>query len=136
MRLGSLAIVVAVALAGCGGKSDEEKIRTAIRAYFSAFAAGNGQKACDQLAAATRDEFTLRSKAPGCPAAIEQAARRPDVKPYAKRLGKVSIQSVEVHGKTATAQVNAIGASTEVPLVKEGDRWKIKSGPEPPAHAP
>ena len=131
-RLTAIAILLVLALAGCGGPSDEEKIRMAIRDYYGAFAAGNGEKACAQLADATRDEFTLRSKAPGCPAAIEKAAQRPDVKPFAKRLANVSIQSVEVHGKTATAQVSAIGASTEVPLVKEGEEWKIKSGPEAP----
>ena len=128
-----IASLFAVALAACGGPSDEEKIRTTIRAYYGAFAAGDGEKACAQLADEVRDEFTLRSRAPGCPDAIERATRRPDVKPYVKQLGDARVQSVEVHGKTAKAHVRAIGQSTDVALVKEGDRWKIQARPDAPS---
>ena len=129
----AIATLLVLLLAACGGPSDEEQIRTTLRDYYTAFAAGDGKKACDQLAAEVRDEFTLRSRAPGCAAAIERAARRPDVKRYARQLGEARVQSVEVHGNKATAQVSAIGATTEVALVKQDDRWKIQTGADAPS---
>src|SRR3712207_9495113 len=113
-RIAAIALVACLTAAGCG-ESDEDRIRTAITDYYKAFAAGDGEKACAQLSDKARDQFTLRSKAPGCPAAVAAAVERPDVKKFRDRLGDVNIQGVDVNGRTATADVSAIGATTRVP---------------------
>ena len=132
LRTAAIAAVAALAFAGCGAQSDDEKIRAAVTDYYKAFAAGDGEKACAQLSDKARDQFTLRSRAPGCPAAVARAVERPDVKKFRNRLGDVSIQGVDVNGRTATADVSAIGSKTKVPLVRDGETWKIDSEGDDP----
>ena len=130
----ALAATAAVAAGACGGGAgDKEKIEATVRAYYTAFADGNGAKACEQMSASTRDQFTKAAKTGDCGAAITKATQRPDVKRFTSKLRDAEVMSVKISGETATARVRAIGAETEVPLRKEGEDWKIEGplGAEP-----
>jgi hypothetical protein len=48
------------------------------------------------------------------------------VKRYRTKLRDARVLSVDINGATATAKVRAIGATTTLPLVKEGDLWKVR----------
>ena len=55
-RQGILAVAVAaLAVTGCGGKSDKEKVETTVRDYFTAFADSDFDKACSELSDQTRE---------------------------------------------------------------------------------
>ena len=124
----SLFAAAAIAVAGCGGGGggDKEKIESTVRDYYTAFADGDGAKACDQLAKPVRDRLVTAVHARDCPAAIEEAGKRLDISPYTKRFRDAKVISVKVHGRTATAQVRALGQTQPIPLGKEKGAWKIE----------
>ena len=113
-------------IAGCGGPSDKEKIETTVRDYFTAFADSDFSKACDQLAEGTRDDLVKSARAKDCPTALQRGAQRAEVKRFQSRLKDARVVSVDVTDKTATAKVRALGATTTLPLTKEGDSWKVQ----------
>ena len=129
-RLGTavMAATAALALASCGGggQSDKEQVESTVRDYYTAFADGDGDKACDQLAEQTQQQFVKAAGAKSCADALQKAAQRPDVRRFTDRLRSAKVLSVEVKGDNATAKVQAIGTTTSVPLVKQGDSWKIE----------
>lgn len=125
----ALVVAVAVAVAGCGGggggKSEKQKIEATLRDYFTAFADGDGERACSHLANDTKERLVRISKAGDCPATLEQAAEQPKIKPFLSELRDAKVGTIEVDGDTALAKVTAIGQSEAVPLRKEGDAWKL-----------
>jgi Putative lumazine-binding len=131
MRLTSPAAAVAaaaLALAGCGGdgKSDKQKIEATLNAYYTAFADGDGAKACAQLTRQATAELVKRTRAKDCATAIEQASKRPDVAPYTERFRDAEVTSVDAGKKNAIAEVTALGQTDDVPLRKEDGKWKIE----------
>ena len=125
-RAGILVIVVAFGIAGCGGPSDKEKVQTTVRDYFTAFADSDFGKACDKLSTQTRDELVKAARTKDCTAALKRGAARADVKRFQTKLRDARVVSVDIKDKTATAKVRAIGATTTLPLAKEGDQWKVQ----------
>lgn len=121
-----LAALVVLSVAGCGGPSDKEKVQTTVRDYFTAFADSNFDKACDELAAQTRDDLVKAARVKDCPAALQRGAARAEVKRFQSRLRDVRVVSVDVKDKTATAKVRALGVTSSLPLVKEGGSWKVQ----------
>jgi hypothetical protein len=127
-RAAILATVAAAAAAsGCGGQSDKEKVETTVRDYFTAFADSDYDKACSELAESTREDLTKAARTQDCPAALQRGAERADVKRFQAKLRDVKVESVDINDKTATAKVRAIGATTSLPLAKEGDEWKVQA---------
>jgi len=126
LRIAALAAAALLA-GGCGSDEEDKKaVETTVRAYFNAFAAADGARACEELSTAARNRFTEASAAPDCPSAIRKAREDPRVKRYLPDLASVEVESVRIEGEKATAEVRGLGASTAVPLVKEGDSWKIE----------
>lgn len=119
---------LAIAVAGCGGggKSDKQKIESTVHDYFGAFSDGDYAKACDALTSQTREDLAKAARVKDCATALARGAAKANVKQFAKQLKDVQVQSVEVHGKTATAKVRSLGATTSVPLSKEGSDWKVQ----------
>ena len=122
----ALAAIVVLAIAGCGGESDKEKIETSVRDYFTAFADSDFDKACDELASQTREDLVKAARVKDCPAALQRGAAQAQVKRFQSKLKQARVLSVDIKDKTATAKVRAIGATTSLPLTKEGDTWKIQ----------
>jgi|SRR4051812_1954100 hypothetical protein len=128
MKRALLAILV-LSIAGCGGgPSDKEKIQTTVRDYFTAFADSDFAKACDELAPQTKEELVKAAHVKDCPAALKRGAQRADVKRFQAKLRDAKVLSVDVKDKTATAKVRALGATTTLPLSKQGDTWKVVQG--------
>jgi hypothetical protein len=122
-----LLVPVVLGAAGCGGgKSDKEMIESTVRDYFTAFADSDYAKACDNLAAPTREELTKAARVKDCSTALERGAARAGVRRFRAQLRDARVVSVTVTDKTATAKVRAIGATTSLPLVKEGSSWKLE----------
>jgi ketosteroid isomerase-like protein len=127
-RLGTLAVAVAaLAVSGCGGESDKEKVATTVRDYFTAFADSDFDRACDKLAEHTREDLVKAAHTKDCPAALARGAARADVRRFKTKLRDARVESVDIKDQTATAKVRALGATTNLPLVKEGDAWKVQA---------
>jgi len=120
-------VLLALGVAGCGGssKSDEDAIRSTIRTYFTAFADGDGAKACDQLGSEVRGKIEQATKK-DCPAALEAAGRQPEIKRYIGQIRHVTVDEVDITGSNASAKVRALGQTTTMPLHKVGGAWKIQ----------
>ena len=120
--------VLAIAIAGCGGGggSDKQKIESTVRDYFSAFSDGDYAKACDALAAKTREDLAKAARVKDCTTALSRGAAKANVKQFANQLKNVQVESVQIHDRTATAKVRALGSTTSVPMTKEGSDWKVQ----------
>ena len=115
---------VSLALSGCGGTPDPEKVRTVVEAFGEASAAKDYQRLCDDLLAPKLVE-TVESAGLPCELALKQG------------LGEVSspkltIGAIRVNGDAATADVQS-SAQGEKPsrdtlqLVRVGSGWRIAS---------
>ena len=120
--------VLAIAIAGCGGGggSDKQKIESTVRDYFSAFSDGDYAKACDALAEKTREDLAKAARVKDCTTALSRGAAKANVKQFANQLKNVQVESVQIHDRTATAKVRALGSTTSVPMTKEGSDWKVQ----------
>ena len=120
--------VLAIALDGCGGggASDKEKIQSTVHDYFTAFSTGDFAKACAALSEKTQEDLVKAARVKDCTTALTRGAAKADVKQFAQQLKKVQVESVEVHGSTATVKVKALGSTTSVPMTKEGSNWKVQ----------
>jgi hypothetical protein len=128
-RIAATVVAVALTLAGCGGSdptSDEQVIEDTVKTYFTAFADGDGQRACDQLSSSVQGQIEKATKAKDCATALEAAAQQPEFKQYVDELRDVEVLKVTVADRDATAKIKAIGQTTTMPLRKDGDTWKIQ----------
>jgi hypothetical protein len=127
-----------IALAGCGGSktTDEDRVKATVVDYYKAFAAGDGETACNHLADAAREELERASGGKECPKVVDAALKRPEYARVAKDLSGVKVSDVKVSGNTAIAVAEVPGlkasdgktaVSTSVPLLKEENTWKIAS---------
>ena len=126
LRTAALA-AAAIVLAGCGGGEgdDRKAVEQTVIDYYVAFSADDRDRACDRLSITARDQLIQETRQKDCPAGIARAREDPQIKQYLPGLAKVKVEKVEIDGNTATAEVKGLGASSSVPLVKEGDSWKI-----------
>lgn len=118
-----------VALAGCGGsgggQSDEDQVKATLRDYYTAFANGDAESACSDMASDVQQEFAKQSRTEDCPSAIRKARERPDTRRFTSSFKNAQIVSVQVAGDRAVARVRAIGATQTIPMRREGKEWKI-----------
>lgn len=133
--LAALAAAAALAVSGCGGGDDtsdeREKIETNVHAYFRAFAAGDTGRVCSLMTTSARDRFLEAAGAKDCASALGVAMDEPAIRRFSDRLEHARVVEVKVGaGGTATAKVAALGVTTEVPLRKEGDVWKLDGVPD------
>jgi ketosteroid isomerase-like protein len=129
VRLAALQLVAVLALAGCGGggggQSDEDQIKATLRDYYTAFANGDAESACADLASNVQQQFAKQSGTEDCSSAILKARARPDTRRYTSSFKNAQIVSVQVAGDRAAAKVRAIGATQTIPMRREGKEWKI-----------
>jgi hypothetical protein len=127
----TLALVACAALvaSGCGGsgggQSDEDQIRATLTDYYTAFATGDTDSACADLASEVQQRFAKGSGTEDCPSAIAKARLRPQVRRYTARFKDAEVVSVKIAGDRAVAKVRAIGTTQPIPLRREGKEWKI-----------
>src|SRR3954471_4706937 len=96
----ALAATVVLAVAGCGGQSDKEKVETTVRDYFTAFVDSDFDKACDELAETTREDLVKTARGKDCSTALARGAARADVKRFKTKLRDARVVSVDIKDKT------------------------------------
>jgi ketosteroid isomerase-like protein len=131
LRATVLAAACAV-LAGCGGESDEEQVRSAVADFGEATAKRDYQRLCDELLSERLVERT-RQALP-----CEQAFR---VGLEGVQSPKLTVRAVEVDGDTANARVRSEAQGQEpsndvIRLVREGGGWRIDALAEPDRRGP
>jgi hypothetical protein len=121
-------LLAAAVLAGCGGPSDEQRVRQTITDFGRAVARGDYARICTQLLAPRLTEQLQRVNLP-CEAALRRgfgSARDP----------RLTVGAVQVHGEQASAQVrsSAVGeqpSKDTLDLVKVSGRWRISALAKP-----
>jgi hypothetical protein len=139
---GAIAGLVAVlVIAGCGdsgGPTDREQIKDTLLTYYKAFGKGDTETACNQLSSVTTTQLEKAGRGKGCAEILDAALKRPDYAQIAPKLANTRVTSITVVRDKATAAVlvpgvkenGALGARTNVPLVKESGAWKIFGAPQ------
>jgi hypothetical protein len=122
--------VVAVALAGCGGGSQEGEVTKVVRQWTATMADQNGKAACARMTAAARSEMAAFAKAntkvPPTTACAVNATR------FTHRLSSIALRQMrdadvaDIHIDGSAAIVHmADGGPNELRLRREGDTWRI-----------
>jgi hypothetical protein len=114
-------------LAGCGGQSDKDKVKSTVQSYVDGLASRDGKKVCDQLSASVQTQVKQSGKAKDCPTAIAsfESSRAGSAVVAAFKSAKVS--DITVKGDVASAKVTVKVSTTPatVPLEKVKGDWKI-----------
>jgi hypothetical protein len=124
------ALVVAMATGGtaCGGESDEDEIRALVADTQRAFDAGELRIVCDSLTAAAKHHIVSMGHGEEGRCIYDLRLLHQSIK--ANRAGGKAVQRqvtrIAIDGDRATATVTYRNTPpAEVPLLKEGDSWKI-----------
>ena len=123
-RLTAALLGLLLALSGCGGTPDPEKVRTVVEAFGVATKTKDYQRLCDELLAPKLVEEVERVGLP-CEVALGQGLGE-------VRSPELTIGRIEIDGDKATADVRTAAAG-ELPsrdkleLVRFGDGWRIAS---------
>ena len=142
MRTGLLACAAAtVAIAGCGARSDEDKVRAVIGDVAAARADGDAERACER-------DYAIVAEKPGEKPPPEAEAREECVEALKGVLARTKrsvrsyrekVKEVEVEDKEARAVVRASGTRADgsafarditYELVRRGDGWRVAIGDE------
>jgi hypothetical protein len=118
-----LAGLAMVAAAGCGGSSEEDDARDAVKEYVEAIADGDEKKVCDTLAENTRKQFDESKikcedayKNFGKALNTEQKDKLKDLDP-----------KVKIDGDEASTKVDEPPFEGTLRLKKEDGEWKVRS---------
>jgi hypothetical protein len=124
-------------VAACGGGSSsggnasgataKQQIRSTLSTYYTAFAQGNGARACDQLSTPTRSALEQAAHGKSCAAAVSQVAHEPAFAALRKRISQAHISAVTASAGGGKATVTLGKTSVPVSLVLESGTWKISS---------
>lgn len=149
----SLATLVAVAIAGCGGgddsggSSEEDAVVAAAKSFYTAVAEGDGAAACgvlsEEATAQLEGESTGLPPGTTCEEGVEQISSLfneeakqavSEVEPTVKEIsGTTAIVEAEtINQEAAGTDSDVESESAEIELTKEGDEWKISTLPENP----
>lgn len=117
--------VLLTGASGCGGASDQERVRTTLKAYFGAVVQGDGRAACARLSRSGRRDL-IRSVAASrtCEQAVTQyqAGLTPAQR---TQLRAVRVERVTVDGDRATAYVSGVPGVRSGALEREDGEWKV-----------
>lgn len=127
IKLAALAAALSVALAGCLGPSDEQKIRAAVTGLAEAARARHYGEICERYLSNTlREQIRLVGN---CSRLLKKMLGGPGFDPRFR----LAVESVEIDGNRATTRVRttAEGHTTTVnwSLVREGDNWRLATFP-------
>jgi hypothetical protein len=132
-------LVAAASVAGCGARSDEEKVRGVLGDVAAARADGDAERACER-------DYAVVEEKPNIPPPPEAEAREECVAALkgvlartrrSVRSYKETVKDVEVEDKEARATVRATGTRADgsafardisYELVRRGDGWRVAIG--------
>jgi len=121
-----LTLAATASIAGCGGESDSDQIKSLVRQYVDAFAAKDGAKVCSLLTPAAQRRVQasaglLRGK--DCAATITAVAKLPSG-PAAPFIRKFHAGKIVVDGNEAGVQIEpTTKGSKPTRLVKVNGKW-------------
>lgn len=145
MRCVVVFLVSLLALAGCGGASDEQAVRALFDRLDEAQVSGDAEAACDQVflvAEAGREEGEEEGEGEGeespdaCRAAFAAAAstRKAQVKSLRTTVKSVDVEGDEARATVRSQVVRADGSRFENvytrDLVRRDGGWRIRISPE------
>ncbi len=118
--------------AGTASPEDEAAIRAAVQAYIDAFAARDGEKACDLMKPEVADAFLEavqgQVSADTCADAFEQAAASGGDQ-LGELLQQAEVTGVAVEGDNATAQLAVLGTTVPILMERIDGEWKVANLP-------
>jgi hypothetical protein len=114
-----LALAAAVALAGCGGQSDEDAVRETVVDYFDAFAEQDAEGVCALMTKPSRDSLGGGDCAAFLARSMGEATEK------VGRVGEDEVPAVTIEGDRAI-----VGPDDEDPLElqKVDGEWRIDGG--------
>ncbi len=130
-----------VLTAGCGARSDEDKVRDVLADVAAARADGDAERACER-------DYAVVEERPGAPAPPEAEAReecvaalkdvlartRRSVRGYRERVKEVEVEDKEARAVVRASGTRADGSSfardVTYELVRRGDGWRVAIGGE------
>lgn len=121
-----LATGTLVALAGCGGKSEGDRAKATVTAFFAGLGHPSGAL-CDLLSARYVEQ---RNRGAGT-TALARCRRKAEAAAAGGRrvvVSRVVFNDVRVSGGRATVAVTSSQGALDLKLVKEAGRWKIDAG--------
>jgi hypothetical protein len=124
------AVVVALAIVGCGGarepSADEVAVANAVHRWTQAVVHHDGPAACAELSSRLQEAINRHLLGEGVSGSCRNwAARWVSPRHPASRAG-VRVTAVRFHGRRAVVSLAARGApDAEVVLVNEEGRWRI-----------
>lgn len=136
MRVFVIAIVLAalaLGVAGCGGTSEEERVRDAVAAFGEASAKKDYQRICDELVA---EDLAESVEAVGLP--CESAFKRglDPVREPRVEVRKVTINKTRALVNVRSTAKNQPPSEDTLELVLEGGDWRISSLAKPQPQPP
>lgn len=116
-----------------GSSGDQQAASTAVTSFYAALSSGDGDKACALMGDAVKEQFTKalakaqNKQGASCEELAGTVAKSyPDV--LRQRLSKLTVTKVTVNGDKATVMAKLPGAAAQkLPLVRDGDSWKIQA---------
>lgn len=131
MRRSATALALALALgalAGCGSGNDKKDAETTVRDFVKSVNDQDGKKFCNDLVSDSFLEGAFGSKGDDGKKQCEQQMK--SLKPKS-RIELVKIEKTSVKDKKATVkavlQAGAQRQSQTIPLVKQGDSWRVST---------
>lgn len=122
-----LALVPAAAACGGSSASDEEQIQDAVSGFYTAFAAGDGEKACSYMSENSKDALLKSTKAlnvKSCEEGIKAAAGFLPTK-LRDQIKKIEATDIKIDGDKATANAKPSVNNAKILFVKEDGDWKL-----------
>lgn len=124
-----LAVLAVVVLAGCGAdggeSSDEDQVRQAASGFLDAVRDGDGARACDLLGEDAREKVERFAERFGRTLDSPTDCARILELSQSQYPSSFTIVNVDIDGGRATASADGVDGSVDVPLVKDGDDWKV-----------
>jgi len=139
MRRGLLACGAAVAITGCGAKSDEDKVRDVLGDVAAARADGDAERACERDYAVVAEKPGERPPLPAeareeCVTALKRvlASTKRSVRSYEENVKDVTIEDKEARAVVRASGTRADGSTfvrdVTYELVRRGDGWRVAIG--------
>jgi hypothetical protein len=120
-----LALAAGALIAGCGGSDGAETPEDAVTAFFEATVDKDSEALCDSISEESATQAAENEDVETCEEGADKAFGSEDADAEIEQFENAEVGEATVDGDTATVTVTSEGTEGEVPVVKEGDVWKV-----------